>query len=91
LGLYPNPLQGSGNPTLQIYFSQPHDYVSVKVFTTAFRKVYDDRVDYVPAGTFTYSIASARFKGGESIANGLYYVLVTTPSDRWLKKLLILR
>jgi hypothetical protein len=83
-------LKGPGPVTLSVVFSNPHDYVTVKVFTTAFRKVFENTSRFVPAGTFDFSLNPDDFKGAAG-ANGLYYVLITTPSNRWISKLLILR
>lgn len=88
--LYPNPLRGNGPAELQIPLNQAQDYLRVKVFTTSFRKVYEDTVKTVPAGVFIYGLDSTRFEGGLA-ANGIYYVVLTTPSNRWILKLLILK
>jgi len=87
---YPNPIKGDGPANLDVVFDQVQDYVNIKVFTTAFRKVYEDNVRSVPAGTFLYNLDTNFFKGGRG-ANGLYYVVVKTPSNRWVIKLLIFR
>jgi fimbrial isopeptide formation D2 family protein len=86
--LYPNPVKGTGPANLQVVFSQRQDFVTIKVFTTAFRKVYDDTVKSVPVGTFLYALDPDHFKGSAA-ANGLYYVVITTPSNKWVSKLLI--
>ena len=88
--LYPNPVKGGGPAELQVVLNQPQDYLTVKVFTTSFRKVYEDNVKTVPAGVFQYGLDTTRFEGGAA-ANGLYYVVATTPSNRWILKLLILK
>lgn len=88
--LYPNPVRDDSPVELQIPLSQAQDYLTVKVFTTAFRKVYEDTVKTVPAGVFLYGLDTTRFEGGAA-ANGLYYVVITTPSNRWISKLLILK
>jgi hypothetical protein len=77
--------------TLRAYFDQPHDYVTIKVFTTAFRRVYESTVRYVPAGPFQVAVDTNDFSGGRMPADGLYYMTVTTPLDRWILKFLILR
>jgi len=82
---------GSAGVNLQIFFNEPHDYVEIKVYTLAFRKIYDDQVNYVSAGQFNYYVDPSKFKGSVTIANGLYYVIVTTPTNRWMLKLLVLR
>jgi hypothetical protein len=91
VSIFPNPMTGETGVTLQINFDKPHDYLEVKIYTLAFRKVYDDRINFVSAGSFTYSIDPRKFKGGPLMGNGLYYVVVTTPSNRWMNKLLVLR
>jgi len=88
--LYPNPIKDGGPALLQVVLAQPQSELELKVFTTAFRKVYADKVQNLPAGAFQYALDPARFEGGEA-ANGFYYVLVTTPSNRWILKLLITR
>lgn len=88
--LYPNPVRDNGAAELQVPLGQPQDYLTVKVFTTAFRKVYEDTVKTVPAGVFLYGLDTTHFEGGVA-ANGLYYVVITTPSNRWISKLLILK
>ncbi|HUO58219.1 MAG TPA: hypothetical protein VMV05_08590 [bacterium] len=84
-----NPIHG-GPVTLTATFDKPHDYVSVKVFTTAFRKVYEHTDQAVPAGIYQYSLDTDHFRGGEA-GNGLYYVVISTPANRWISKLLVLR
>lgn len=88
--IYPNPLKDKGPVNLQVVLSKPQDSLSVKVFTTAFREVYKDTVLSVPSGMFLYGLDPDRFKGATG-ANGLYYVVITTPSNRWILKLLVTR
>lgn len=88
--LYPNPLRDNGLATLQVVLNKPQEYLTVKVFTTAFRKVFADTVKTVPSGIFLYGLDTSRFQGSTA-ANGLYYVVITTPSNRWNLKLLILK
>jgi len=76
--------------TLKATFDKPHDYVDIKIYTTAFRKVFEQRVGFVPAGAFTFTIDPTNLKGSV-MANGFYYVEVRTPTDRWMLKLLILK
>jgi fimbrial isopeptide formation D2 family protein len=87
---YPNPVRGGGPVELQVALNQPQDYLAVKVFTTSFRKVYGDTVKSVSAGVFLYGLDTTHFEGGAA-ANGLYYVVISTPSNRWIVKLLILK
>jgi hypothetical protein len=88
--LYPNPIKKGSTVELQMTLNQPQDYLRVKVFTTSFRKVYDETVKSVPAGVFLYGLDITQFDGG-SAANGLYYIEATTPSNHWIIKLLVLK
>jgi hypothetical protein len=83
-------VKGTGSTTLAVSFDKPHDYVTIKIYTTAFRKIYQYTAHYVQAGIFTLSLDTAHINGG-SMANGVYYVVITTPSNRWISKLLVLR
>ena len=91
VSMVPNPITGTSGTHIQIVFDEPHDYVVVKLYTIAFRKIYEDRVNYAPAGTFAYYLDPNKFKGGANIGNGLYYVTITTPTNHWIMKLLVLR
>ena len=88
VGIYPNPVTG---PTVEIL---PPVYpgtsnVRIEIYTNAFRKVQDKTFTSVPSGTaITVSLTG---KGGNPLANGIYYVVVTTSSGRATGKLLILR
>jgi uncharacterized repeat protein (TIGR01451 family) len=88
--LYPNPVKDPGPITLQLALNQPESEIDLKVFSVSFRKVYEDKVRNLPAGAFQYALDPARFEGGTA-ANGLYYVLVRTPSNHWVLKLIIIR
>jgi hypothetical protein len=83
-------MKGSGTVDLQVILNHSHDYAIVKIFTTAFRKVYESRKNYLSAGKTDFNLDTSRFQGSVA-ADGLYYVVVTTPTNRWLLKLLILR
>jgi hypothetical protein len=88
VGIYPNPVTG---PTVQIL---PPLYngiskVRVEVFTLAFRKVQDTPYSSWPSGTAVF--LSLTGKDGNPLANGIYYVVVTTNSGRAIGKLLILK
>ncbi len=86
--IYPNP--GTG-PTVQIL---PPPYlglsnVRVEVYTLAFRKVKDETFDSIPSGTAITLTLTGR--GGNNLANGIYYVTVTVNGKRTIGKLLVLR
>jgi len=86
--LYPNPIRGNGPVQFQVEFQSPHDYVTVRIFTTAFRKIYETQDKNVPAGVYIKDLVGFHLS---DIANGIYYVVITTPTERWIDKLLILR
>jgi hypothetical protein len=63
--------------------------VRVEIFTVNFRKVKDETYYGIPAGTaVTVDLTGW---GGHFLANGLYYVVVTTNSGKTIGKLLILK
>lgn len=84
--LYPNPAFGSGSVQIQLPSVETAG-VSVEVFTTAFRKV-QERVFAPPAGPVL--TLELRDKWGRSLADGLFYVVITTSKGRFITKLLIL-
>jgi hypothetical protein len=63
--------------------------VKVQVFTVAFRAVYERDFQRVQPGT-PLTIPSTD-QWNKQLANGLYYVIATTPQGRTLGKWLILR
>jgi hypothetical protein len=56
----------------------------------AFRKVNEMRLSQVPAGVTETSL-NLIDRWGKSLANGLYYVVVTIDGHKYVGKLLILR
>jgi rhamnogalacturonan endolyase len=88
LGIYPNPATG---PTVNFL---PPTYsgisnVRVEIYTVAFRKVLDETFDAIPSGKAVVVHLTGR--GGNPLANGVYYVVVTTNTGRVTGKLLVLR
>jgi hypothetical protein len=63
--------------------------VKIQVFTLAFRKVREINIPQALAGADLG--LSLNDDGGNVLANGLYYVVVTTKQGRKIGKLLILR
>jgi hypothetical protein len=88
VGIYPNPVTG---PTVNVLPPPYLGYskVRVEIFTVNFRKVQDTTFDSVPSGTAV--VVSLTGWGGHFLANGLYYVVVTTNSGKTIGKLLILK
>lgn len=89
-GLYPNPALGPGF-TLVYSLPQNAQSVGVKVFTTAFRRVFQDASLPASAGSHHYFL-NAQTLG---LADGLYYVVVDIGAngsdDRFILKELVLR
>ena len=84
--LYPNPVSG---PTVIIYVPGVNEKVTVQVFTTAFRMVESEQVQVTP-GSSEISLPLTD-SGNVPLANGLYYVVVTTSKARTVLKMIILR
>ena len=53
------------------------DQVDIKFFTIAFRKVNEYQTPQLPPGTYDLPLALTD-NWGTTLANGLYYVVVTT-------------
>lgn len=86
--VYPNPSTGSAQVRLHIPLTGPSD-VTVEIFTTAFRKVREDRLPQNPVGPdWVLPLVDRR---GSPLADGLYYLKVTTPGGSSIVKWLILR
>jgi FlgD Ig-like domain len=88
--VFPNPVQGPGPATLQFNLPNPASQVQVKLFTTAFRRVRETSLGAEPAGFFQVPL-TLRDDRGTPLANGLYYVVVSTPRGFSVARLLILR
>lgn len=73
-GLFPNPYMGTGSLKLSYQVTGSADQVEVKVFTLAFRKIFeDDNLSASPGGhlyTFFWGLNNL------DTANGLYYVVL---------------
>jgi hypothetical protein len=63
--------------------------VHIQIFTVAFRKVVDETLPDVPAGTSRVPVPLVD-RDGKPLANGLYYVVITANGKHWVLKLLIL-
>jgi rhamnogalacturonan endolyase len=87
--LFPNPVTGPGPVTLNLHLSTA-GRVQISVFTTAFRRVNEITLSNVPAGTTDVALPLTD-REGTPLADGLYYVVVTTPQGRFVVKLMILR
>lgn len=93
--IYPNPWTGLGNPSAPSYINinptNPSfiENLQVSVYSLAFRKVAEWNY---PSWTLGNGIPIySQDQGGNPLANGLYYVVVTTPADKIVLKWLIFR
>jgi beta-glucanase (GH16 family) len=88
VGLYPNPVTGSTVKILPPNYTGVSN-VRVEVYTLAFRKIIERTYDSLPAGTDI----SMELVGltGNTLANGVYYVVVTVDGMHATGKLLVLR
>ncbi len=87
--IYPNPVNGPGPVNVRLpTFTGPCD-VRVQVYTLAFRKVQENTYRKMWPG----QDCSIPMTDGSNrpLANGLYYVVVTTGEERSIGKMLILR
>jgi hypothetical protein len=82
-------LQGD-TTNLMIRLASSASEVSIRLFTTAYRKVSETVLKDVPAGVHRVEISLRDPKGG-MLANGCYHLVVVTPRGRAIGKLLILR
>jgi hypothetical protein len=90
--VYPNPF--TADSTQAMIHIMPQAYtgssdVKVRLFTIAFRKITEYTFQQVPAGTPV--ALEARDRWGATLANGLYYVVVTVNDQQGVAKLLVLR
>lgn len=87
--LYPNPCDGTKPVSIHLTGLTGLSDVTVKVYTTAYRKVLEQPFPQQSAGVDLK--IDPRDKWGVPLASGVYYVVVTSGSYRQVAKLLILR
>ncbi|HEY5037839.1 MAG TPA: hypothetical protein VIJ93_02085, partial [bacterium] len=91
-GIYPNPPSGGGPVKVSYLLSQQASQVKLKLFSLAFRKIYED--DGLPTSVGGQLYVLDWNKVG-SVANGLYYVVldfeINGQETRKVMKLLIQR
>ncbi len=81
--VYPNPWNGEGPLKLSVTLGAPGE-VQVKLFTSAFRKVWQDQFLQEPSGNDQLLLSLPR------LANGIYYLVVESEGKRWVVKLIVL-
>ncbi len=87
LSIFPNPVFGSGPVSIQFVLNNPAGQVNLKIFTIAFRKVKESTFQNVPAGLFQTQL-NMMDDYGVPLANGLYYLVVTTPQGHVVGKII---
>jgi hypothetical protein len=86
--VYPNPVTIGGTFNIHLNLGAPSS-VKVQFFTTSFRKVLDEALpQIIPGQDIALPLAD---KNGNSLSNGLYYVVATANGSRNIFKLLVLR
>jgi hypothetical protein len=86
--IYPNPVKGGGPVSIRLPNHAGTAKVTVTVFTTAFRRVNEFSVTQAGGSDVSLPLSD---RNGKPLANGLYYVLIQTPSGKSIEKLLVLR
>ena len=87
---YPNPATTTGPIDVSVSFGQPTGPVYLEIYTTAFRKVRSIPEGQVTAGTYTWPLYLVDNQS-VPLANGLYYIVISTPNGRGIGKVLVLR
>jgi len=75
---------------VQVILKQPAAWLTIKVYSVAFRMVNEESYQNLPAGPNNFPLAQTG-KGGGELANGLYYLEATTLQGHSIGKWLILR
>jgi hypothetical protein len=91
--LYPNPVTDGKPLNFNYNVVSTLDEVKVKIFTTSFRKIFED--DNLPKGVGAYKYSLDWNQAGLNLANGIYYVVLELKSGNQethqIMKLLIIR
>ena len=86
--VYPNPSTSAGTVQVAVPLTVPSD-VTLEVFTLNFRKVIHQTYPQTFVGTDLR--LELRGDKGETLSNGLYYILAQAQGKRWVVKLLVIR
>lgn len=76
--------------TVAVNLANGGEWAEMKLYTTAFRLVKDKKIENLPAGT-NKLLLDLNDDWGKPLANGLYYLVLTTPENKVVLKLLVLR
>jgi hypothetical protein len=87
--VYPNPVSGPGLVQIAFKLNGSGD-VKLEIFTAAFRKVLEEDLGNLYAGNQTTTF-ELKDHWGRTLANGLYYVVISQGSQRTVGKLLVVK
>jgi hypothetical protein len=87
--LNPNPATGD-SVQLQFVLGSLVPEVHLRVYTTAFRKIYERKISSVGPGPQDIPLELKDFRGTD-LANGFYYVVVEYEGARIVGKLIVTR
>jgi hypothetical protein len=86
--VWPNPVSGGTLNVLLPAYGGSAD-VRLRIFTASYRKVEDVTFTNVPSGRgLQVHLADS---WGRPLANGIYYVVMTTPMKTYTTKLMVLK
>jgi len=86
--IYPNPVKGIMPVVLHGFLNSTSD-VKIQIYTLDFRKIQERVFSQAYAGADIE--LEIKDKWGATLANGLYFLSITTNQGRVIKKLLIAR
>jgi len=76
--------------TLSANWDGPQAWVRVAVFTTAYRKIVEWSYLNIASGEWSVPL-DPRDRRGAPLSAGIYYLVVTTPTRRYVLPLILLR
>jgi hypothetical protein len=87
---YPNPVEDGETVMVSVPLGEAADSVLLQVFTTAYRKILEEELGAMTAGVHGVAL-TLRDSKGKPLANGVYYLVVTTEKGKAIGKILIVR
>ena len=75
---------------VNVTLGQAAEWVRVRLYTVAMRKVAEQSFDPRPSGVYDFDLLLKDVKGSD-LGNGFYYLVVETQAGRSIGKLLLLR
>jgi hypothetical protein len=87
---YPNPLEGGETVMVSVPLGEDAESVLLQVFTTAYRKILEENLGSMPAGMNNVAL-TLRDSKGKPLANGVYYIVITTEKGRAIGKFVVIR